>query len=75
MILSYEEKYDILTTKHSISAREYFMILRLAIYHIDGENLETSYRIMQYGKSNEVYESACRILEALYEKEGVKNDI
>lgn len=69
MILSYGEKYDVLTTKYSVSAREYFMILRLAIYHIDGENLETSYKIAQYDKSNEIYESACKMLEALYGKE------
>ena len=69
MILSYGEKYDVLTTKYSVPAREYFMILRLAIYHTDGENLETSYKITQYDISNEAYESACKILEALYGKE------
>lgn len=48
-----------------ITAREYFMILRLAIYHIDGEYKETSVEVAQYAKSNEVWACAIKILKAL----------
>lgn len=68
MLLKHEEKYDMLATEYAISAREYFMILRLAIYHIDGVNKETAYEITQYSKSNEVYRCACEILKALPRK-------
>lgn len=68
MILKHEEKYDMLATEYAISAREYFMILRLAIYHIDGENLESSYEITQYPKTNEIYKCGVDILNALYKE-------
>lgn len=61
-----EQKYHELTAKYAISARKYFWILRLAIYHVDGKQLESSYEIATYPSSPEVYEVACRILEALY---------
>ena len=63
-----EQQYNDLTMRYAISAREYFMILRLAIYHIDGVNKETAYEIAQYSKSNEVYRCACEILKALPRK-------
>lgn len=63
-----EQQYNDLTMRYSVSAREYFMILRLAIYHIDGVNKETAYEITQYSKSNEVYRCACEILKALPRK-------
>lgn len=62
------KRYDELAEKYSISAREYFMVLRLAIYHIDGEYLETSYKIAQYKTSNEVYKCACELLTTLHNK-------
>lgn len=61
-----EQRYHDLTAKYAISARKYFWILRLAIYHVDGKQLESSYEIATYPSSQEVYEVACRILEALY---------
>lgn len=61
-----EQEYSKLTEKYAISARKYFWVLRLAIYHVDGKQLESSYEIAQYPKSKEVYKVACRILEALY---------
>lgn len=60
-----KELYEKLTTELSVSAREYFMILRLAIYHTDGMYLKTSYEITQYDTSKESYELACRILKTL----------
>lgn len=61
-----EQEYDKLTEKYQISARKYFWVLRLAIYHVDGKDLNSSFETSQYPKSNEVYKVACRILEALY---------
>lgn len=63
-----EQRYDKLSEKYQIPAREYFWVLRLAIYHVDGKQLDSSYEVAQYGKSNEVYEVACKILTALYEE-------
>lgn len=62
-----EQKYNKLAEKYAISARKYFWTLRLAIYHVDGEEIESSYEISQYPKSTEVYKVACKILEALYD--------
>lgn len=59
--------FDKLATEKSISAREYFMILRLAIYHIDFKYLETAVEIAQYEKSNKVWRQAIKILVALEE--------
>ena len=61
-----ENKYHELTAKYQISARKYFWILRLAIYHVDGKEIDSSYHTAIYPSSPEVYEVACRILEALY---------
>ena len=62
-----EQQYTKLTEKYNISARKYFWVLRLAIYHVDGEDLGTSLEVTRYPKSNEIYKVACRILKALYE--------
>ncbi len=63
-----KEKYNKLTEKYSVTAREYFYVLRLAIYHVDHKELESSYAIAQYEKSNAVYACAVNILNSLYEK-------
>lgn len=63
-----EQQYNDLSEKYFISAREYFMILKLAIFHVDGELLEASYQVSQYSKSEEIYKVACRILEAMYKE-------
>lgn len=60
-----DKLYDELTKEYATSAREYFMILRLAIYHIDGEYLETSADIAQYEKTEEIYKQAVKILLVL----------
>lgn len=60
-----KELYTKLTMELAVSAREYFMILRLAIYHIDGEFLETSAEVAQHKSSEEVYKCAVKILLAL----------
>lgn len=57
--------YDDLTKECATSAREYFMILRLAIYHIDGKYMATSADIAQYEKTEEIYKQAIKILLAL----------
>ena len=60
-----EELYNKLTREYATSVREYFMVLRLAIYHITGENLESSYKIAQYEKTEEIYKLAIKILKAI----------
>lgn len=68
MIVKYSDKYDILTTEYSTSAREYFEILRLAILHVDGAWEDTSYKVMKHEKSDEVYKCAIEILNTLYKE-------
>lgn len=63
-----EKRYNDLSMECSISAREYFMILRLAIYHIDGKYIETSVDIAQYEKTEEIYKQAIKIMLALNER-------
>lgn len=69
-LAKYEQRYDDLSEKYAISAREYFAILRLAILYIDGENLDTSFKITQYlpnlhDKSELIYECACQLMATL----------
>ena len=59
-----EQIFNDLTCEYCTSAREYFMILRLAIYHITGNSLEKSHEIAQYEKTDEVYR-LIRILKTL----------
>lgn len=60
-----EQIYNDLTCEYCTSAREYFMVLRLAILHITGDYLEKSYEIAQYKKTGEIYKLAIRILKTL----------
>lgn len=60
-----QEKFERLTREDNISVRKYFMVLRLAIYHITGDYLKKSHEIAQYDKSDEVYRTAIRILRVL----------
>lgn len=60
-----EQIFNDLTCEYCTSAREYFMVLRLAILHITGDYLEKSYEIAQYDKSDEIYKLAIRILKTL----------
>lgn len=53
------------TTDKAMSAREYFWVLKLAIYHIDRKQLDTSVEVAQYPKTPEIYKCACRIAQAL----------
>lgn len=69
MIINYSDKYDMLTTKYSTSAREYFEILRLAILHVDGVWEDTSYKVVKHEKGDEVYKCAIEILNTLYKGE------
>lgn len=62
------EKFERLAEKYSISAREYFMVLRLAIYHIAGEYLESSYKITQYVITDDIYKKAIKVLRVLNEE-------
>lgn len=64
-----ENLFNEITKVLCVSVRKYFMVLRLAIYHTDGEYLETSAEIAQYDKSDDVYKCAIRILQALQRKE------
>lgn len=64
-----KEKYDELGLDLVVAAREYFMVLRLAIYHTDHYYAEKSTDVVQYLNTNEdadgIYELACKILKAL----------
>lgn len=60
-----ETKFNTITKDKAMTAREYFYILRLAIYHIDHKQLDTSVEVAQYPKNAQIYECACRIAEAL----------
>ena len=60
-----EQKFNDLTCEYCTSAREYFMVLRLAIYHITGDYLEKSHEVALYDKTDEIYRAAIRILRVL----------
>ena len=72
---TYEEQveWEKLAEEHAISAREYFYILRLALYHVDGLKTDNSYEVAQAYKSAEVYACACNIIKALYKEKKCKN--
>lgn len=74
MIVNYSDRYDILTTEYSISAREYFEILRLAILHVNGAWEDTSYKVMKHEKSDEVYKCAIEILNVLYKENNKRRE-
>lgn len=61
-------KFERLAEEYSISAREYFMVLRLAIYHTTGKNLESSYEITQYPITDGIYRTAIKVLRTLNEE-------
>lgn len=67
-----KEIYDTLTTEFATSAREYFMVLRLAIYHMASYYAERSVDVMKYleesDNEEEIYELACGVLKVLNEK-------
>ena len=65
------DKYNKLTEKYAMSAYEYFMILRLAIYHLDGLRVEYSVDIVDYLKEHDydsIYKLGCEIVKALNKK-------
>ena len=66
----YEEqvKWEKLAEEYVINAREYFYILRLALYHVDGLKTDSSYEVAEAYKSAEVYACACNIIKALYKE-------
>lgn len=68
MIVNYSDKYDMLATEYSLSAREYFEILRLAILHVDKVWEDTSYKVTQHKMSDEVYKCAIKIINVLYKE-------
>ena len=63
-----EALYTELSNKYSLSAKKYFAVLKLAIYHIDGEYFDSSFDVMQHEKSKEVWALACDIIQTLYKK-------
>lgn len=66
MIVNMQEKYDMLATEYSIPAREYFMILKLAIYHTDRKEMKSSYEVTKYKMNDKILNAACDILKSLY---------
>lgn len=67
-----KEIYNTLATEFATSAREYFMVLRLAIYHMTSCYAERSVDVMKYlgeaDNEEEVYELACGVLKVLNKK-------
>ena len=67
-----KEIYNTLTTEFATSAREYFMVLRLVIYHMASYYAERSVDVMKYleeaDNEEEIYESACEVLKVLNKK-------
>lgn len=61
-----KDQYNKLTNDKALSAREYFEILRLAIYHIDRQWCSTSVDVAGYEISDKIYRQAIKILKALY---------
>lgn len=60
-----EQIFNDLTCEYCTSAREYFMVLRLAILHITGKFLEKAHEIAQFEKTDEIYVMAIRLLKTL----------
>lgn len=63
-----EKEFNDLTCEYRTTAREYFYILRLAIYHIDGVATDKSIDVVKHNKSPEVYACAVKILKAMGER-------
>lgn len=59
-----------MTERYAISAREYFYILRLALYHIAGIKTDNSYEVTQAMETAtpEVYKCAIDILTAMHKR-------
>lgn len=66
--MNYQKKYYELSDKYAISARKFFLVLRLALYHVLGTQAETSKDIVMATKTDEVWECACDILDTLYKE-------
>lgn len=67
--MNMEQRLKWLVGVNDLPAREYFMILRLAIYHTDHKYLEPTPEVATYPKHNKIYECAYDILCALVKKE------
>lgn len=68
-----DKLYNDLSERYSVSAKEYFKILQLAIFHITGDDVKTSYGTTQYKMTPEIYDLACQILMTL-NRERIDND-
>ena len=69
--MKHKKEYMKLSDKYVISAREFFMVLRLALFHVLGIYAESSADVMKATETDEVWECACNILNTLYkEKRG-----
>ena len=69
-----ELRWEALAEKYMPSAREYFYILRLALYHTKGIKTDSSFQVCQELVKLEkdegaVYACACKILETLYKED------
>lgn len=62
------KNYDEKANKYNISAREYLLVLRLAIYRFSGNYVETSAEVAQYPKNAKIYSLACDILDTLHKE-------
>lgn len=62
---TYQEKFEQATMDYCISAREYFMILRLAIHRLSGKYLKTSAEVAQYDTTEPMYHLAYRLVRTI----------
>lgn len=62
---TYRRRFEEMSATYAISAREYFMILRLVIYHCAGVYLDTSHKITQYEITEAMYRRAIAVLKML----------
>ena len=67
-----QKLFNKLQEDYAISAREYFEVLKLALYHVSGVVAKTSTEVVQADMTDEVWECACDILNALHKQVKVK---
>ena len=62
---TYQEKFEQATMDCGISARDYFLILRLAIHRLSGVYLKTSAEVAQYDITEPMYQMAYRLAKVV----------
>ena len=65
------EEYNKISEKYKLSAREYFEILKLSLFHYYGVFYNTSSEVVKADKDKKVWKCACRIADAIYQNKEV----